>query len=831
MIPRYHGEDSLSRRIALVARMHSAVLFSFLFTISFQSQAADSPFKVATEIRTMISENKFSEADAALTKALAGKNSSDVEEALLYLQAMNDAAAGSPEKTLNKVDELLKKKPLLEEESRALRAQALEKMGRWEESLAENKRLLEMAPNFQLKFDANLRIGRARLAGGKIADARNIFVALEKKARGTPGHQEVIIELARAERRMHHSGMACKWFAKLYRQYPTQNLIKEWGPDLSTNELDGRRTACQNSRGDFRDRIRSLMWSGEEEKARGEVQQVASVIAKENRLAADEMRAWFLLQNGEPDEAYKIIEPGLAQRSSDPDFLTVFASAAARSGNGNAAVGAYHRLWELSPRSEKGRRALYQSAFMSYQFQDYDGAARRFREFLVKFPKTKLAEDARWNIAWISYLRKDFEGARAKFAQLANSKKAGGVRERARYWMAMSLLRLDRPQEARPFFESIAKEKSGSYYGTIARQRLADLPKLSAKAKSANEISESSRLSGPFRSAEVLSANWEGGSSADSLTIEEPDSESALAAAPELETSVDPAAESNINESVADSGKSDVLEDTLALKAPGTGRRFDRARLLSRMGLTDQARWELFEIERKTHSKDDLKTLITAYEDLGQWHRSSTIAQLRFGSVRVAQGMDGARGLWESAYPRAFAGDVKDGARREGIPEEFIWGIMKAESQYRRDAVSPVGALGLMQIMPGTGLKIAALRGEKGFRPTQLLEAPTAISLGSYYLKRLSKQFGDSIPLAAAAYNAGPHRVHSWLLAFGALDMDEFVEHIPFLETREYVRKVVANALTYANLYKGKQNLIDLATPVKAHGRAELAKRESWDAP
>lgn len=774
----------------------------------------------------MLAENKFTEADAALTKALSEKNSADVEEALRYLQAMSAAGNGSPEKALNFADELLKRKPILEEETRALRAQSLERMGRWADSLAENKRLLEMAPNFQLKFDANLRIGRARLASGKISEARNIFAALEKKARATPGHPEVIIELARAERQMHRSGMACKWFAKLYRQYPTQNLIKEWGPDLASNEMDGRRTGCQNSRGEFRDRIRSLMWSGEEEKARSEVQQVAALIAKENRLAADEMRGWFLLQNGEPDEAYKMIEPGLAKRSGDPDFLTVFASAAARSGNGNAAVGAYHRLWELSPRSEKGRRALYQSAFMSYQFQDYDGAARRFREFLQKFPKTKLAEDARWNIAWISYLRRDFEGARTKFAELASSKKAGGVRERARYWMAMSLLRLDRPQEARPYFESIAKDRSGSYYGTVARQRLADLPK-PAKAKSAESF-EGTRLSGPFRSAEVLSPVLDGGSVSDFAGVDEPDGEELLATTPELETPSD-VAEANTNESVPDSGRSEVLEETLALKAPGTGRRFDRAKLLSRMGLTDQARWELYEIERKTHSKDDLKTLISAYEELGQWHRSSTIAQLRFGGVRVAQGMEGARDLWESAYPRAYANDVKNGARREGIPEEFIWGIMKAESQYRRDAVSPVGALGLMQIMPGTGLRIAGLHGDKNFRPTQLLEASTAISLGSFYLKRLSKQFNDSIPLAAAAYNAGPHRVHSWLLAFGSLDMDEFVEHIPFLETREYVRKVVANALTYANLYKGKSNLVELATPVKAQGRADLAKRESWE--
>lgn len=798
-----------------------AAALTVLFFTSLSGAAPADP----KDVRRLILDRQFIAADAKIDAALEASTKPEDKELWLFLRAWGAVQAGQYEKALTTTDQLLAGKPLLEEEIRSVRASALELAGRKAEAMAADQALMQMAPNFHLRFDATLRMARMRLAEGKPREARNLLAALEKRARNTSGHPDVIIELARAEKRLGATAAACKWLKRLYERSPTDHVVAGWGPDLATNEFDGKPTGCRNTRGDFRNRVRALLWAGEEDKARQEVQAVAQAIARESRVGAEEMKAWFLLQLGEPDEAFTMLQALYPERKHDTEFLQIYASAAARSGQGAAAVGAYHQIFERSGRGESARKALYQSAFLSYQFRDYDGAARRFKEFMKKFPSSGLIRDAKWNLAWISYLKGDYDGAIRQFQALASNKRAEKTRERSRYWMAMSYLKLNQPEKARPLFQSIGADRSGSYYGAAARQRLAKLPKPAVVVKAPESIEEP-RLYGPLRLAEMLMPIR--GPSDDDVAAEETESEDSLAndAVADADGAEEP--EEAVTDSTSETGRSDVAEE-MTLKAPANNKRFEKARALLRAGFGDEARWELFEIERHTRSKEDLRTLLTIYEEAGQFHRSSVIAQLRFGSVRTSQGFDGARPLWESAYPRAFTADVKAAAKDNVIPEEFIWGIMKAESQFKRDAVSPVGALGLMQIMPGTGHKIAGLRKDDRFIASQLLEPPTAIRYGSYYLKRLSNLFEGTIPLTAAAYNAGPHRVHGWLLTFGGLDMDEFIEHIPFLETREYVRKVVGNAMVYSTLYGNKKDLVDLAAPVTVKGRPEWTRKENWN--
>ncbi|MFZ4405279.1 MAG: lytic transglycosylase domain-containing protein, partial [Pseudobdellovibrionaceae bacterium] len=209
---------------------------------------------------------------------------------------------------------------------------------------------------------------------------------------------------------------------------------------------------------------------------------------------------------------------------------------------------------------------------------------------------------------------------------------------------------------------------------------------------------------------------------------------------------------------------------------------------------------------------------------------SSYIAQTYFSQQRAHFGLSGVRYLWDFAYPKAYAEKVEQAVKKFSVPEELVWGIMRAESQYRRDAISPVGALGLMQVMPYTGQRIAKLLNDTSFQTQQLLQPETAIKMGTFYLKRLMNKFDNSTPLVAAGYNAGPHRVKNWLISFGHLDMDEFIDHIPFLETRNYVKKVVANTHVYGQMYKDKKNQWTfLSNPISVKPDANLVTKESWD--
>lgn len=262
---------------------------------------------------------------------------------------------------------------------------------------------------------------------------------------------------------------------------------------------------------------------------------------------------------------------------------------------------------------------------------------------------------------------------------------------------------------------------------------------------------------------------------------------------------------------------------------PVLAKRFEKARDLMTVGLDDWAKWDLYDIEKKTRNKDFMKSLMMEYNSVGYFHRSSYIGQVYFSGQR-STGVEVSRNFWEFAYPKAFSSYVDKYSKDFSVPNELVWGIMRAESQYRKDAISPVGALGLMQVMPFTGYRVANLLGDKDFQPRQLLEPSAAIKMGSRYLARLMVKFDNTIPLVAAGYNAGPHRVKNWLASFGHLETDEFIEHIPFLETRNYVKKVVSNCYVYSQLYGNKKDLFAyLVDPVPFKTDGQTAQKESWD--
>lgn len=110
---------------------------------------------------------------------------------------------------------------------------------------------------------------------------------------------------------------------------------------------------------------------------------------------------------------------------------------------------------------------------------------------------------------------------------------------------------------------------------------------------------------------------------------------------------------------------------------------------------------------------------------------------------------------------------------------------------------SHVGAVGLMQVMPETGQEIASQLQLSHFNTRQLLKPETNIHFGSYYLHQTLREFGNNPVLATAAYNAGPHRIRKWTPRRGELDADIWVDTIPFDETREYVRRVMAYSVFY----------------------------------
>jgi len=150
----------------------------------------------------------------------------------------------------------------------------------------------------------------------------------------------------------------------------------------------------------------------------------------------------------------------------------------------------------------------------------------------------------------------------------------------------------------------------------------------------------------------------------------------------------------------------------------------------------------------------------------------------------------------EQRYPTPLRKDVAARAKEIGLDPAFVYGLIRQESRFIVDARSGVGASGLMQLMPATARWTAKKIGMP-YAPGQITDRDTNLRLGNAYLKLVLDDVGGSQPLAAAAYNAGPGRPRKWRDG-PALDAAVWVENIPFPETRDYVKKVLANSCTYA---------------------------------
>jgi soluble lytic murein transglycosylase len=161
---------------------------------------------------------------------------------------------------------------------------------------------------------------------------------------------------------------------------------------------------------------------------------------------------------------------------------------------------------------------------------------------------------------------------------------------------------------------------------------------------------------------------------------------------------------------------------------------------------------------------------------------------------------------FEQRFPMPYKAAVLARTAQIGLDPAYVYGLIRQESRFIMDARSGVGASGLMQVMPATAKWTAKKIGLTGFQPRDINDRETNIAIGTGYLKLVLDNFGGSMPMAAAAYNAGPGRPQVWRGQSGApvIEAAIWAENIPFNETRDYVKKVLSNTTNYAALITGQ---------------------------
>lgn len=228
--------------------------------------------------------------------------------------------------------------------------------------------------------------------------------------------------------------------------------------------------------------------------------------------------------------------------------------------------------------------------------------------------------------------------------------------------------------------------------------------------------------------------------------------------------------------------------------------RVEKARLLENGGLLDFAIREL-----KAAAEDDKGSWLPAeiarmYQDADRYDAAVETLKHAVPNYFAVDLSTLPRSYWEALFPRPYWADMKRFANANGLDPYLVASLIRQESEFNPNAVSNKNALGLMQLLPKVGKGVAKQVKLKHFSAPKLFTPSVNLQLGTKYFREMVDQFGG-FEYALAAYNAGDDRVKDWQSAGKYRDVQEFVESIPFTETREYVQAIMRNANVYRQLY------------------------------
>ncbi len=501
-----------------------------------------------------------------------------------------------------------------------------------------------------------------------------------------------------------------------------------------------------------------------------------SRVAKDAPLRGGELllRAHELAEAGATDEALRAVERAASAREKAPPIDLCRGRAEAlyksRSRYSEAAL-AY------SSCERKGGPRAAEDAFLaarSLSRADRDPEALvAMKAVIDRYPGTPFSAQAAFHVARIHALHGDWARAMAAFDELATKKGAAGGNEReAGRYRALTHLAAHDFAGARRLFEVLAEDAEDA----LVRARYTNLAAL-ASARDGDRTHALARWREVIRSAPLsmpaLVAR---------ARIKEAHSEPPPVIAP------------------AEAGDAGP---PLAISLPPP------VAMLHALGLDDEA-------EEALRSRESLveglapgrgvEALCAAYGMLGRAKRRYQIAARVPASLLASTPSARNRWAWDCAYPRPYEGEVREAEGAQKLPPGLVHAVMRQESAFDPDVVSPARAVGLLQLLPETARAVAkgaSLAHEDGWlvRPSQ------NVALGARYLHDLGEKFDGDPLLVAGAYNAGPEAMSRWESRAKGLDVEIFVERIPYVETRGYVVRVTSNLARYGLLARGEDGV------------------------
>jgi soluble lytic murein transglycosylase len=180
--------------------------------------------------------------------------------------------------------------------------------------------------------------------------------------------------------------------------------------------------------------------------------------------------------------------------------------------------------------------------------------------------------------------------------------------------------------------------------------------------------------------------------------------------------------------------------------------------------------------------------------------------------------------FWELLFPLPFRRDLVRQSSASELDPHIVAGLVRQESEFNPKVISRANAYGLTQIVPSTGRQLARKAGIRSFTASMLFQPATNLQLGTSYLRSLLDQWDGKWEQTLASYNAGKSRVLNWITWGDYKEPAEFVETIPFTETREYVQSVLRNAAAYRRIYGARLNAMEPAAKPELPVRKVVSK-------
>lgn len=581
-------------------------------------------------------------------------------------------------------------------------------------------------------------------------------------------------------------------------------------PEISFVEMYAGVENCPIVFEDFLLRLRRLIFAAKDFQAQREIEQFIQIgETDESKKAGRQLLPWqkaylqaiFDSNVGDSVKAFQDLVPfekEILQSDYDDNYFYI----AQRAGELKKAEEIIQKVISNSKGIER-HELVFQQGFLFYQTKQYEKAYKifdqQFNELSPrknkkrKMSRRKLNRNLReldqvsWLRAWVLFLDQKYEQSLKAFEL---TKDFTSDQARLNYWMAVNYLKLGQASNALILFKKLAQpildQKSYGYYSLLGWLRYESYKrefKNNEAIKNVIQLTKSNFSQYPAPDDKVTRSQL-------LQHYNELADESFETDEGEIQVVN---TENEIMDSEELKGLDIKSEKDLALQ-------IFWSKLLIEQNKADYAKWHMFEIEKNIKDRKIADPITKFYLEKEFYYRALSLQnKLNTQSPNLHFKADPV--YWGALYPEAYKKDVLHFSGARKLDPHLMWSIMKAETQYKSDAISPVGAVGLMQFMPYTLQKVTKLISKDSLKTEDLFIPKNSIEVGAAYLKKLSLELDYQRPLIASAYNGGPHRVKQWLKNLGQIEYDVFIEHIPFAETRTYTKRVLTFKSMYDRLY------------------------------